>query len=206
VFDEDDDRWHLQRPAWERNGIGLNASHEVGSRTPYGASKYAADILCQEYANIYGIKTGVFRMSCIYGPHQFGFADQGWLAWFCVAALKRWPLTIFGDGKQVRDVLYVEECVAAYDAFHRSDLKSGVFNLGGGKKNTLSLIECIRMLEGITGKKLEVSYADWRPSDQKAYVSDIRPLKNALGWGPTVSPKEGLVKTYDWVAANLDVF
>ena len=206
VFDEADDRWHLQKAAWERNGIGLDAANEVGSRTPYGASKYSADIYCQEYAHIYGVKTGVFRMSCIYGPNQFGLAEQGWALWFMIAALKELPITIFGDGKQVRDMLYVEDCVKAYDAFHKSDLLHGVFNLGGGKKNTLSLSECVRMLEDMTGKKLDVSYADWRPSDQKAYVSDIRPIKNYLGWEPTVSPADGMARSMEWVRANLDVF
>ena len=178
----------------------------MGPRTPYGASKYSADILCQEYAHTYGVKTGVFRMSCIYGPAQFGFAEQGWAMWFVHAALKRLPLTIFGDGKQVRDMLYVEDCVKAYDAFHKSDLKHGVFNLGGGPKNTLSLIECIRMLEEMTGKKLDVSYDDWRDSDQKTYVSDIRPIKNYLGWEPTVSPADGMARSLEWVKDNLHIF
>jgi CDP-paratose 2-epimerase len=123
-----------------------------------------------------------------------------------IAALKGLPITIYGDGKQVRDMLYVDDCVAAYDAFHRSDLRHGVFNLGGGKENTLSLIECTNMLENMTGKKLDISYADWRPSDQKCYISDIRKAKSYLGWEPTVSPKEGLVKSMEWVEANLNVF
>jgi CDP-paratose 2-epimerase len=145
-------------------------------------------------------------MSCIYGPNQFGFAEQGWATWFIIAALKGLPLTIYGDGKQVRDMLYVEDCVKAYDAFHRSDLKHGVFNLGGGKQNTLSLVECIRMLEKNFDTKLDLTYTDWRPSDQKAYISDIRKMTNQLDWKPSVSPEEGLLATAEWVKENLDIF
>ncbi len=206
VFDEKDDRWHMQKAKWEAHGIGLDAASEVGSRTPYGAGKYAADIYCQEYAHTYGVRTGVFRMSCIYGPNQFGLAEQGWCLWFMIAALKGLPITIFGDGKQVRDMLYVEDCVAAYDSFHRSDLQNGVFNLGGGKENTLSLHECIHMLQDMTGKKLDVSYEDWRPSDQKCYISDIRKAKALLDWEPTVGPKEGLQASMEWVKDNLHIF
>ncbi len=206
VFSEDDNRWHLQKPQWEKYGIGLDAAHEVGSRTPYGASKYSADVYCQEYAHIYNVKTAVFRMSCIYGPNQFSYSEQGWAVYFAIAALKGWPITFYGDGKQVRDMLYVEDAVAAYDAFHLSDLRHGVFNLGGGKDNTLSLIECTDMLEEITGKKLDISYDDWRPSDQRCYISDIRPAKALLDWKPTVSPRCGLEASIKWVQDNLDVF
>ncbi len=206
VFDEKDDRWHMQNQSWEKHGIGLNAANEIGSRTPYGASKYSADILCQEYAHIYGVKTGVFRMSCIYGPNQFGFSEQGWAVWFIIAALKGLPLTVFGDGKQVRDMLYVEDCVKAYDAFHKSDLKHGVFNLGGGLKNTLSINEAIVELRAMTGESIDVSYADWRPSDQKCYISDIRKVGIQLGWEPKVGVHEGLQLSMNWVKENLDLF
>ncbi len=206
VFDEDDDRWHFKKPGWDRWGVGTDAISEVGSRTPYGVSKYSADLMCQEYAHTYGVKTGVFRMSCIYGPNQFGFAEQGWAAWFIIAALKGLPLTIYGDGKQVRDMLYVEDCVKAYDTFHQSDLKHGVFNLGGGSENTLSLVECIQILERELNTRIEVSYDDWRLSDQKTYISDIRPIKNILGWEPSVGSAEGLARTTEWVKDNLDLF
>jgi len=206
VFDDKDSRWHFTNPEWDKYGVDLTASHEVGSRTPYGASKYAADILCQEYAHIYGVKTGVFRMSCIYGPNQFSFVDQGWVVWFMIAAMKGWPIDIFGDGCQVRDMLYVDDCVQAYDAFQKSDLKHGVFNLGGGTRYTLSLNEAIDELESITGRRSEVTFCDWRPSDQRVYTSNIDPALYELTWKPIVSPKEGLNLCYDWVAANLDVF
>ena len=145
-------------------------------------------------------------MSCIYGPNQFGFAEQGWATWFIIAALKGLPLTIYGDGKQVRDMLHVEDCVKAYDAFHNSNLKHGVFNLGGGLENTLSLSECVKMLEDNLEVKLDITYDDWRPSDQKVYVSDIWPIQQYLKWTPTINPKEGLMATAEWVRENLQIF
>ena len=206
VYDDADDRWHMQEQKWEKYGIGLDAANDIGPHTPYGASKYSADIMCQEWAHTYGLKTGVFRMSCIYGPNQFGFAEQGWATWFIIAALKGLPLTIFGDGKQVRDMLYVEDCVKAYDAFHKSDLRHGVFNLGGGKENTLSLIEAIEDIADMTGKIIDVAYTGWRPSDQKCYISDIRQAKVLLDWEPKVGVIEGLLLTKNWVKENLDIF
>ena len=206
VRHSEEDRWHFMNQQWEACGVGLNAASLVGSRTPYGTSKYAADLLCQEYAHTYGVKTGVFRMSCIYGPNQFGFAEQGWATWFIIATLKGLPITIYGDGRQVRDMLYVGDCIRAYDAFFRSSHKHGVFNLGGGTRFTLSLNECLDELEYITGRRSEVSYEGWRPSDQKVYVSDIEPTSLMLKWKPTVSPKEGLNLTHDWVKSNLHIF
>ena len=206
VKDPEETRWHFQNQQWESFGVGLSAMGCVGSRTPYGASKYSADIMCQEWAHTYGLKIGVFRMSCIYGPNQFGFAEQGWATWFIIATLKGLPIIIYGDGYQVRDMLYVEDCVKAYDAFHRSTQKHGVYNLGGGTQYTLSLLECIDELESITGKRSPVSFEDWRPSDQKVYVTDIGPTASKLGWVPTVSPKVGLNLTHDWVKENLSIF
>ena len=206
VRNYDDTRWHFLNHQWEACGVGLAAEGLAGSRTPYGTSKYAADIMCQEYAHTYGLKTGVFRMSCIYGPNQFGFAEQGWATWFLIATLKGLPITIYGDGCQVRDMLYVEDCVKAYDAFHRSREKHGVYNLGGGVHNTLSLNECLDELEEITSMRSEVTYEDWRPSDQKIYTSDLDKVKAHLTWAPTTPPREGLLHTRDWVIKNLDIF
>ena len=162
--------------------------------------------MCQEWAYTYGLKIGVFRMSCIYGPNQFGYSEQGWAAWFTLATLRGDPITIYGDGCQVRDMLYVEDCVKAYDAFHRSSQKHGVYNLGGGTRFTLSLLECIDELESITGKRSALSFEDWRPSDQKVYITDIIPTCDRLLWEPKVSPKAGLNLTHDWVKENLDIF
>lgn len=206
AFDPKDDRWHFIKAQWDKYGVDHTAESCIGSRTPYGASKYSADILCQEYAHTYGLKTGVFRMSCIYGPNQFSYSEQGWAVWFLIAALKGLPITIYGDGHQVRDMLYVEDCVRAYDAFHKSDETHGVYNLGGGTQFTLSLNECIDEIESITGRRSKVTYEDWRPSDQKVYVSNIDSISRMLNWRPTISPKAGLNRCADWVKNNLDVF
>jgi CDP-paratose 2-epimerase len=202
-LNDETNKWEFDSLQYRHYGFPV-VNDLVGSRTPYGWSKYSADLLCQEYAHTYGVKTGVFRMSCIYGPNQFGFEEQGWATWFVIAAQKRKEITIYGDGKQTRDMLYVEDCVKAYDAFFKSPLTHGVFNLGGGPDNVLSLNECIEHL-GIYSKSF-IGHAPWRPSDQRSYVSDIRPLNLGLGWKPEVSPFEGLGRVQDWVEENESIF
>ena len=160
----------------------------------------------QDYHYLYGLKTGVFRMSCIYGTRQFGFADQGWLSWFAIATITGKPLTIYGNGKQVRDVLFVTDLISAYDKFLKSNHKHGVYCMGGGKDNTLSLIELLKLLEEYTGKKSKISYADWRPSDQKVFISDISKAKRELDWKPLVTPKVGVKTLVDWTIANKALF
>jgi len=187
-------------------GVSEKLSIDLTGHTPYGASKYVGDLYAQEYAHIYGMKTGVFRMSCIYGTRQFGFEDQGWATWFIIAALTNKPLTIYGDGKQVRDMLYVTDLVKAYDAFINSDLKHAVFTTGGGQENTTSLLEFMDNIENKTGLRPQTTFSDWRPSDQKVYISDISNIKNTLGWQPTISPDEGIDRIVQWVKENLDMF
>ena len=128
-----------------------------------------------------------------------GVEDQGWVAWFTIAAVEGKPITIYGDGKQVRDVLYVEDLVEAYNAFIQSDIQHGVYNTGGGRRYTLSLLELLSMLEEQTGKKCQVSFSDWRPSDQKVYISNIEKLSKELHWTPKTSPEEGVVRLIEWV-------
>jgi len=185
-----------------KNGIPENFSIDLCEHTPYGCSKLAGDIYVQDYGHIYGLKTGVFRMSCIYGERQFGVEDQGWVAWFVIATLLDRLITIYGDGKQVRDVLYVKDLIEAFDAFIESNLKQEVFNIGGGVENTLSLIELLDMLEELTGKRTRIRYDNWRPSDQKVYISDISKIRGKLKWRPKVNPKEGVKKLLNWVYAN----
>jgi CDP-paratose 2-epimerase len=185
-----------------REDIGI----DLTAHTPYGVSKYVGDIYCQEYGYSYGIRTGVFRTSCIYGPRQFGFEDQGWVAWFSISALKDRKITIYGDGKQVRDVLYVDDLVRAFDLYYRSNLKHAVFNIGGGPQNTISLLELLDLLERKLGKKIEREFSDWRPSDQRVYISDITKLKENLGWEPSISIEEGLERMLSWMKDNLDLF
>ena len=204
-FMRKDARWRFEDMKLHNFGVGEDVNF-IGARTPYGNSKMSADLLCQEWAYTYGVRTGVFRMSCIYGPNQFGFSEQGWATWFIIAILKGWPLTIYGDGYQVRDMLYVEDCVAAYDAFVRSDKQHGVYNLGGGIMNTLSLHEHLRLVTELTEKYSELSFSDWRPLDQKCYVSDIRKIQNELGWSPGVSISDGIEEVVEWVQQNLDLF
>ncbi len=188
------------------NGLPENFSIDHTKHTPYGCSKLSADLYMQDYARLYDLNIGVFRMSCIYGTRQFGFEDQGWIAWFSIAAITEKPITIFGDGKQVRDVLYVTDLVLAYDAFIKSDLDFGVFNTGGGIKNTLSLLELLDKIKIKTEKKSKLSFDDWRPSDQKVYISDISHIKEKLKWEPKVSPDKGIDNILDWVSANKEIF
>lgn len=199
------DKWHFENNQWDEFGFPVT-NDLVGARTPYGNSKMAADLMCQEWSHTYGIRTGVFRMSCIYGPNQMGFEEQGWATWFLIAAMKGLPITVFGDGCQVRDMLYVEDAVNAYDSFFRSPVHSGVWNLGGGPTQTLTLGSHLDFTETITGKRSPKTDADWRPLDQKCYVTDIRKIGEDLGWKPKVGCREGLIKTRDWVADHLEVF
>lgn len=187
-------------------GISEEMSIDHTGHTPYGASKYVGDLYTQEYARIYGMKTAVFRMSCIYGTRQFGFEDQGWVAWFIIAILSGKPITIYGDGKQVRDLLYVDDLVKAYDSFVQSDIKHGVWNTGGGVENTTSLLEFIDFIEGETGKKAKITFSDWRHSDQKVYISGLDKINKELGWRPHTSLEIGFEKLIAWVKKNMALF
>ena len=202
---EQDKRYVFKDPNYQ-NGIPEIFSTDLCEHTPYGASKFAGDIYVQDYAHVYGLKTATFRMSCIYGTRQFGVEDQGWVAWFVIATLTNKPITIYGDGKQVRDVLYVDDLIKVYDLFMKSNLKQEVFNIGGGSENTLSLLELLDLLEESTGIRAKISYADWRPSDQKVYISDVGKIKEKLKWEPEVNPREGVNKLVEWVRENKSLF
>lgn len=187
-------------------GIDETLSVDLCEHSPYGCSKLASDIYAQDYGHVYGIKTGVFRMSCIYGTRQFGVEDQGWVAWFAIATLLSKPITIYGDGKQIRDVLFVTDVVSAYDAFIKKSMASQVFNLGGGPEFSMSLLELIGMLKKLTGKRSKIRFDKWRVSDQKVYISDISKAKKLLGWKPKISPKEGVRILADWAKDNIRLF
>ncbi|MCM8798738.1 MAG: GDP-mannose 4,6-dehydratase [Candidatus Omnitrophica bacterium] len=187
-------------------GISEDLPTDLTGHTPYGVSKLVGDLYTQEYAHIYGMKTGVFRMSCIYGIRQFGFEDQGWVAWFVIATFLNKPITIYGDGKQVRDLLYVSDLVEAFDKFIKSEIRHGVFNIGGGRENTLSLVEMLKFLERKIGISPEVTFSHWRPSDQKVYISDISKVSKILKWKPKVKPEEGIERLISWVKKNLRYF
>ena len=171
---------------------------------PYGCSKGAGDQYTIDYARIYGLNTIVFRQSGIYGLHQFGIEEQGWLAWFCNALLFDKPVTIFGNGKQVRDVLYIDDLLRAFDLTFKNIKKTRgkAYTIGGGPKFSLSIWELFEILEKLSGKKFDYKFGPWRPGDQKIYISDIDSARRDFGWQPTISPQKGLEKLYHWVYQN----
>jgi CDP-paratose 2-epimerase len=187
--------------------LGAGEDRPLDFHSPYGCSKGAADQYIRDYARIYGLRTVVFRQSCIYGPHQFGVEDQGWVAWFVLRGLLGQRVTIYGDGKQVRDVLYVDDLLAAFDAaVARIDRVAGrVYNIGGGPHNTLSLLELVGQIRGMEGRPLEHSFGDWRPGDQRVYISDIRKAGLELDWAPRVPPERGVRMLRDWMAGHREL-
>lgn len=187
-------------------GVSELMPTDLTGHTPYGVSKLVGDLYTQEYAHIYGMRTACFRMSCIYGTRQFGFEDQGWVAWFIIATLKNKPITIYGNGKQVRDLLYVDDLAEAFYKFITSKVESNIFTIGGGPKNTTSLLEFLDEIKKLFGKKPKTSFADWRPSDQKVYVSDISKVSRVLKWKPRTGVVEGIKRLTEWVRANENYF
>ena len=188
---------------------GIPESFPLDFHSPYGCSKGAGDQYARDYARIYGLRTLVLRQSCIYGRRQFGVEDQGWVAHFVIAAALGRPISIYGDGMQVRDVLHIDDLVAAYQAgIDRVDELSGeVLNLGGGPDNTLAIwSEFGPLLEELAGRPIPITYGPWRPGDQRVFVADIRRAAERLGWRPQVSPAEGVRRLYAWVAANPTLF
>ena len=186
---------------------GVSEDRPLDFHSPYGCSKGAADQYVRDYSRIFGVRSVVLRQSCIYGYRQFGIEDQGWVAWFTIAAVLGRKITIFGDGKQVRDVLFIDDLVAAYDQAleHIEGTSGGVYNVGGGPANTISLLELLRFLGEELGHEIPVRFADWRPGDQPIYVSDIRRAGSEFGWSPQVSWKDGVGRLLEWVQANQDM-
>jgi len=201
---EDDTRWrYADLPQ------GCPETQPLDFHSPYGCSKGAGDQYVRDYARIYNLPTVVLRQSCIYGPRQFGVEDQGWLAWMIIAAVTGRQLTIYGDGKQIRDVLHVDDLLDAYDNViaRIGEVKGGIYNLGGGPENTLSIwTEFGPLLEGLHGKSIPVARRDWRPGDQKVFVADIRKAAAELGWKPKVGVREGVGKLFQWVMENKECF
>jgi len=189
-------------PAIAENGVGEAQPLEFA--TPYGCSKGVADQYVLDYARTFGLRTAVLRMSCIYGPRQFGTEDQGWVAHFLIQALEHQPLTLYGDGRQVRDILHVRDAVAAYRGVLRNiDALSGrAFNLGGGPENAVSLRIMLREIEALTGAPVDVCRDDWRPGDQLYFVADTRRLQQAIGWSAKTGWREGLRDLAGWIGEN----
>lgn len=194
---------------WEyADGEGISESEPLDLHSPYGCSKGAADQYVRDYARIYGIPTVVFRMSCIAGARQFGNEDQGWVAHFLYSALTNSPLTVYGDGRQVRDVLCVDDLVRAFDAAReKQDVTAGqIYNVGGGQQNTTSLLELIDMIEDLTGRRLRYESAKGRPGDQLVYVTDVAKIWRDTGWTPELSVRQSLERIYDFWKRNREIF
>ena len=188
---------------------GMSETCPLDFHSPYGCSKGTGDQYMRDYARIYGLPTVVFRQSTIYGPRQFGIEDQGWMAWLMIAAVVGNNITIYGDGKQIRDMLYVDDLIDAYEAaIERIDVSAGqVYNIGGGPENIISIWrEFGPALEEMLGQKIPVSWEDWRPGDQRVYVSDIRKAKELLGWAPKVNIREGMQLLFKWISENRALF
>jgi CDP-paratose 2-epimerase len=197
-------RYALRGGDTYENGVGEDQPLDFHS--PYGCSKGSADQYVLDYARSFGLRTVVFRMSCIYGPRQHGNEDQGWVAHFIKKALNYEPLTIYGDGKQVRDILFIDDLVDAFLAARRDPTRvSGrAFNIGGGPERTLSLLELLDRIDELLRRRPEVSYAAPRFGDQRYYVSDIRRFEKATGWRPRVDVHRGLRELYAWLATSAD--
>jgi CDP-paratose 2-epimerase len=188
---------------------GVPESTNLDFHSPYGCSKGAADQYIHDYHRIYGLRSIVFRNSCIYGPRQFGVEDQGWLAWFVIAAVLGKPITIYGDGKQVRDVLYIDDLVQAMLlAIENHERTQGeIYNIGGGLANSLAVwSEFAPVLTKLLGRELDVSFDDWRPGDQRLYISDISKAEENFGWKPRIGYQEGIERLFSWVEQNVDLF
>jgi CDP-paratose 2-epimerase len=181
---------------------GVSEARPLDFHTPYGCSKGAADQYVLDYARSFGLPAVVFRMSCVYGPHQFGTEDQGWVAHFLIRAMEGEPITLYGDGKQVRDILFVDDLVDAMVlAQERIQETSGrAFNIGGGPERTVSLLELLAHIRHIQGARPRVSFEACRTGDQRYYVSDTSSFRAATGWEPRVGAPEGIARLNDWLA------
>jgi CDP-paratose 2-epimerase len=189
--------------------LGADENQPLDFHSPYGCSKGSGDQYVRDYYRIYDLPTLVLRQSCIYGTRQFGVEDQGWVAWFIIAAVTGRPITIYGDGKQVRDILFVDDLMDAYDAgFERLPALGGqIFNIGGGRQNTISVWQEFQpMLEKLLGREIPTTRSDWRPGDQPVFISDIRKAEKLLDWSPKISAEEGISRLFAWVQDNLSLF
>ncbi len=188
---------------------GIPETRNLDFHSPYGCSKGVADQYVHDYSRIYKLKTIVFRQSCIYGPYQFGVEDQGWVAWFMIAALLNKSIAIYGSGKQVRDLLYIDDLLRAYELAIKNinKTKGQIYNIGGGPKNTISIwFELKPILEMLFGRNIPVTFRDWRPGDQPIFISDIKKAKKDFGWEPKIGVREGMKELHSWISNNRRLF
>jgi CDP-paratose 2-epimerase len=180
---------------------GISEQQPLAFYSPYGCSKGTADQYVLDYAHTFGLPAAVFRMSCIYGPRQFGTEDQGWVAHFLMRALAGLPITLYGDGKQARDILFVEDLVETFTLARRNirSLRGHAFNIGGGPANVVSLVELLELITRLGGSRPRIEWGDWRPGDQRYYVSDTRKFQQATGWAPRVGVEEGVRRLRTWL-------
>jgi CDP-paratose 2-epimerase len=199
------DRWEPVDPALRERGIA--ESRPLAFCSPYGCSKGGADQYVLDYAKSYGLRNVVFRMSCIYGEHQCGNEDQGWVAHFLLQAMRREKITLYGDGRQVRDVLHVSDLLdAMLIAIDRADDLAGrAFNMGGGPVNTVSLLEVLDVIGRLEGRRPRVGFGPARIGDQRWYVSDSMAFRQATGWAPSVSVEDGVRRLHEWMRVHADV-
>jgi len=196
---EKEKRWDF---ADEEYFEGVDEDYPLDFEGPYGCSKGIGDAYCLDYARTFGLKTVVFRMSGIYGMGQHPTEDQGWVAWFIRRAMEKKPITIYGDGKQVRDILFITDLLEAFDkAVENIEHTRGqAYNIGGGRENSISILELLEFLEKDLGiKPSEVNFGPWRLADQKVYISNTRKAKREFGWEPKVSREEGIKRLYEWM-------
>jgi CDP-paratose 2-epimerase len=188
----------------EANAVGrrgISESRPLDFHSPYGCSKGAAEQYVLDYARTFEVPAVVFRMSCIYGPHQFGTEDQGWVAHFLIKALERQPVTLYGDGLQVRDILFVGDLVDAMLLAHANihRISGEAFNIGGGPSRTVSLLELLNLIGEMLGDRPAVRIEPWRPADQRYYVSDTTKFEAATRWRPKTSVKDGVRALLGWL-------
>lgn len=183
---------------------GIAENRPLDFHSPYGCSKGAADQYVLDYARTYGLPALVFRMSCIYGPHQYGNEDQGWVAHFIIRSITGEPITIYGDGKQVRDILFIDDLVDAFLLAQSKieQLSGHAFNIGGGPSNTISLLELLDLIAELHGGELSIEFESWRAADQRYYVADTSKFGAMTGWQPRVGVREGVRRLYEWLMAS----
>lgn len=192
---------YLRKPA------GIDEFHPImeGKLTPLHASKRAAEIYVQTFVDSYGIEAATFRLTGLYGTRQFGGEDHGWVANFSIRTVLGWPLTIYGTGKQVRDILFATDVVEAFNAFYEKR-KPGIYNIGGEFRHSLSLLECIELIGEIRGKEPKVKYGPSRLGDLQYFVCDVSKARRELGWKPKIPPKKGVRLLVDWLEGNIELF